>query len=529
MFRVFMKSREINIIENVNMFIYAFKKIPFLGRFISENLYGERTAKVIFSYIVALVKIFFAFFKKLAYIFFPIMLPGLFISEKTGTDASIIGFQIFFFLSFLGGTLIENILTINKSKDFKNIGIMRLNAKKYYLSNMIFYYIETIICFIFPLMLLRFSFVEAILIALALISFRIISQAIYLKLIDKKAINLSNNLTYATLIMILPLILAYGLAFLNVTFNFKEFLLDLRILIVILIFGVISFIYLLKFNKYKEVFRKVVSKGEIKEVNEILIESQFAEVKVDKLKLNESEKDKEESIKKKRYDYLNYKFFKRYNRIFLKPIKIRLIAIGIALITAIISTFFSDEFKKAIPWLLLNSTGVLIFLFYVISTGEKSAKAFFYNCDSAMLRYKFYREPKDILENFTCRVKMVTLLNIIPAIAIILSYIILLIIAEGNILEFIPVFISMITLSVFFVIHHLFLYYIIQPYTAQLTVKSPVYRVISGVVWFLCYFALQMESASIAFTVGIIIVTVIYTALALVAIYKYAPRNFKLK
>ena len=104
-----------------------------------------------------------------------------------------------------------------------------------------------------------------------------------------------------------------------------------------------------------------------------------------------------------------------------------------------------------------------------------------------------------------------------------------LILAKGDIVRFIPIFISIITLSCFFSIHYLFLYYIIQPYTSQLTVKSPIYKIASFIVYIAAYSCLQVETQSIWFTLTVILVTVIYALIALTLVYKFAPKNFKLK
>ena len=58
---------------------------------------------------------------------------------------------------------------------------------------------------------------------------------------------------------------------------------------------------------------------------------------------------------------------------------------------------------------------------YVMSTGDTICKAMFYNCDLSLLRYSYYREANVILANFTSRLKMTVLLNIVPAIALCLA------------------------------------------------------------------------------------------------------------
>lgn len=179
--------------------------------------------------------------------------------------------------------------------------------------------------------------------------------------------------------------------------------------------------------------------------------------------------------------------------------------------------------------LILASTGFMVFILYFISIGEKATKAYFFNCDHSLLKFKFYTDPKIILDNFKCRLKTIILLNLIPAICIALCLSVILILTKGNIIDFIPVFISILAISCLFSVHYLFLYYFTQPYTSQLTIKSPIYSALSFIIWIFAYGCLQVKTASLLFTLSIIALTILYTLVALFLVYKYAPKNFRLK
>jgi len=60
--------------------------------------------------------------------------------------------------------------------------------------------------------------------------------------------------------------------------------------------------------------------------------------------------------------------------------------------------------------------------------------------------------------------------------------------------------ITIILLGIFFSVHYLFLYYFFQPYTAEMTVKSPIFNVINGIIYGLCFACLQLESAPVFFS-----------------------------
>ena len=152
MFKVFFKTYEISLAQKINMWIYYIKKIPLLGKKIPNTLYNTGNLKFVFSIIIRIFSFLFGFARKYLYIFIMIIIPAMFIAEKTSINVSSIQFHIFFFLSFVTGSLLNNQFTDNILTDFYMINLMRINAKKYYLSKILFSYFEYLIYFIFPIM-----------------------------------------------------------------------------------------------------------------------------------------------------------------------------------------------------------------------------------------------------------------------------------------------------------------------------------------------------------------------------------------
>ena len=73
------------------------------------------------------------------------------------------------------------------------------------------------------------------------------------------------------------------------------------------------------------------------------------------------------------------------------------------------------------------------------------------------------------------------------------------------------------------------MYYVLQPYTAELTVKSPLFKIINMAVYVGSYVCLQIQTSSYYFATGVIIITIVYMVVALILTYKVAPKTFKLK
>ena len=52
---------------------------------------------------------------------------------------------------------------------------------------------------------------------------------------------------------------------------------------------------------------------------------------------------------------------------------------------------------------------------------------------------------------------------------------------------------------------------------------------INSLMYIGCYICLKLDATSYLFSVGIIIFTVIYMIIALIVVYKVAPKTFKLR
>ena len=88
---------------------------------------------------------------------------------------------------------------------------------------------------------------------------------------------------------------------------------------------------------------------------------------------------------------------------------------------------------------------------------------------------------------------------------------------------------GIIFLSLFFSVHHLFLYYVFQPYTTELDMKNPLFNIINMVVYVVCYMCLQIEAVPSSFAFIVLGATVVYMLVALTLVYQLAPKNFRVK
>jgi len=88
---------------------------------------------------------------------------------------------------------------------------------------------------------------------------------------------------------------------------------------------------------------------------------------------------------------------------------------------------------------------------------------------------------------------------------------------------------SILAMSVFFSVHTLVLYYLLQPYNVGLESRSHAYSIVNAATYAVCYFLMDADLPTIIFGGCVIGFCVVYIAAALLLAYKLAPRTFKLR
>lgn len=154
----------------------------------------------------------------------------------------------------------------------------------------------------------------------------------------------------------------------------------------------------------------------------------------------------------------------------------------------------------------------------------------FMNCDHSMLSYRFYRQSNTLLSLFKERLKTLIILNLIPAFTMSLVISILLAVSGGaSFITYIVVFFSIVAMSIFFSVHNLILYYLLQPYNIGMEMKSTTYTIVSIATYWLCYYISDLKVSSFTFGIIMIIFAIVYSLISLFLVYIYAPKTFKLR
>ncbi|MBQ8402413.1 MAG: hypothetical protein IJX14_10860 [Clostridia bacterium] len=132
---------------------------------------------------------------------------------------------------------------------------------------------------------------------------------------------------------------------------------------------------------------------------------------------------------------------------------------------------------------------------------------------------------------FRIRLWEITKINLLPALVIGAELALLLFLSGGtdNPINYALIFVTITALSIFFSVHYLTLYYLIQPYNAGTEIKSGTYQLVIWLTYMICYMMIQIKLPTPYFGIAAIVFCVLYSAVASVLVYKLAPKTFRIR
>lgn len=86
-----------------------------------------------------------------------------------------------------------------------------------------------------------------------------------------------------------------------------------------------------------------------------------------------------------------------------------------------------------------------------------------------------------------------------------------------------------VTLSVFFSVHYLTLYYLIQPFNNAGKIVKPLYNIVVVVTYVVAYELIGVEVPLIVFSLGVILACVLYSFVATLLVLKCSAKRFRIR
>lgn len=518
---------------SLNSWIYFLKRVPLI-KLLFKNAGYEHTEIVKALYYLGLISSMFKqLFKSAMLLLFSMGFSYLLVYEDVETlNKEYLYWQLFIIFYILLNLTSEKILEPKRRK-FISVKLMRMNARKFVISD---YFPEllwrTLIelpLFAFAASMYSVNIFLAMFMVVAKNFFCIFVEALKIVYYEKTEDFLHNKpgigITYAIIIIFIGY---YGTFAKFALYMPNLFIITLGTLITVI--GILSFRYIIKY----ECFPSVINAANRMDKLNVDFQSVKKNAVFSKVKLKEKEFTAEELIydnsnKKEGFPYINFIFFKRHKRILNGPIMKQAAAIVAIFAVCLAASYLIKDFHKYYFTTIKKGFPVFIYALYMMSTAQKATKAMFYNCDISLLHYGFYKTSEAVLATFTLRTKNLILQNMVPAAMMGAVILLLNVLTGGTVTEFIPITIMILVLSIFFVVHNMFLYYIFQPYTTDLTVKNPLYKLLNSITYLLCYISLQLRNMSITFLVFVVAATLIYSVAALITVYRIAPKTFIIK
>lgn len=519
--------------ENANQLIYHCKRIPLVGKHIPDSLYANLSLKKALAAVGTVLKFFGNILGKAVYIGLLMVLPA-FLLQKSPSARYAVFLHTFTMFSLVGAFLSSALFETSK-KRYLCVRLMRMNAKDYIVTTALLSEAANFLAFL-PLVMLTAVWLggtaaQGFYLCVMQSGFSLLGEVFFLLFYSQTKIILCKKTAYEFTVGVFCLAITYVPVVLHRPFPLPGLLFHPAFLVFSVGLVVLGTLVILRYGGYHEIALRTLKANDFNvDTEKIISEASAADVAVREKDFSDSDLKPGRFEKKTGFAYLNALFFERHRRLLVKPVMIRLVIIAVLFCAGTVASFFMPKLDGPLP-----SPGVMlpafVFILYFASIGERVCKAMFYNCDISLLRYPFYRDRDAILSNFKVRLLWISGLNAITAAAIAAAVIGLACIFRLNwtLPDFLSFTFSILLLSLFFSVHHLFLYYVFQPYTTGQGVKNPFFNLINTGVYLLCLACLKLKSPPPYFTLIVLISTSVYTIVALILVYRLAPKTFRVK
>lgn len=505
-----------------NTVLFSLKQIPLLKKLFPTEIYKVRGLKVFANIIAVFWEIISAFLGKFLYLF--IIVQGMDIFYKS-LPARELFLQILLLLTMIGSFMNTHLFNPEKDKYYAMF-LMRMDAREYTLVNYAYYLIKVVIGFL-PFILLfgrSLPLWLCLLLPFCIAGMKLFAAALILWDYEKEGKGYNENKLSKFRWLAIALLLALACALPAIGF-ILPYAVSALVFLLCIPMGAAGGRKLLHFRDYRTINRELLSefagqmdplekKKIVKETNEKAIST-----------------DKTISSNRRGFEYLNELFIKRHRKILWNSTKKISYACILLLMGALLAIFLRPDLKTGANEFIMQWLPYFVFIMYGLNRGTGFTQALFMNCDHSLLTYPFYKQSKSILLLFQIRLREIVKINAVPALIIGFGLALLLYATGGtdNPLNYPVLIVSLLCVSIFFSIHYLTIYYLLQPYNAGTEVKSATYKIIMLATYLVCFFLMKIRMPILTFGLMTIAFSVLYSIAASILVYRLAPKTFKIR
>ena len=517
------KTLQIDVAYSVNSMIYSIMKMPYIkDMFDEKSVYTNKGIKKVVGLVGAMLSFGRSLFIKLMYLFIVFE-----ISKLLYKDNYINCFIHMYFCLTLLGLFINNGLLGTSKKKYFAIVLFQMDANKFLRANFLWNIVTMTFMNIIGIGLLcmvkGISIKTGLILVLLSLVCRIIGEALNIMFYRKyKYVWYSNLKLYYPILGFF--IACCFLPYLDIIIPINT-VFFVCLLLSVLSVGAVSYIF--HIDDFKLIYKSIVS---VSDVMDSKNESNYYRQSLVNMKDKDKEIDKKILEEKHGYDLFNTIFFKRHSEILFRSARTYALLAAVVYVGIIYYMSIKSNINTSVGNFLHIKLSWFILIMYFINRGAVVTQAMFYNCDHAMLTYNFYREPDNLLGLFKRRLINVIKVNLIPAVVIGIGNTCLLYYSSVNcsITTYITSFLFIISLSVLYSVHYLVMYYLLQPFNKNMQMKKVSYTFASLITYIVTFECTNLViNSSILSLFGILFV-IVYIVIALLLVYKIAPRTFRL-
>lgn len=506
----------------VNGILYSLKQIPLIKKLLPAKLYSVYGLKIFANVLSVLWEIVNIFLGK--FLYFLLLIGGM-SALYENVQRGAVYLHIFFFLTIFGGYGNTEMFHPSRDKYYAMI-LMRMNARNYTLVNYTYSIFKVVLGFLpFSLwfgMKRGIPFWVCVLLPFSVTGLKLAFTAFSLWRYEHngQVYNEDKGGKAYWLSLLLILGAAYGLPALGIVLPETV---SAGVMLLFIPAGILGIKRIYSFPYYREVNQQLL----IQVTNQMDSVAKVSKAQNEKL----ISADTGITSRKKGFEYLNELFIRRHQKILWKASK-KIAWISACVFGVILLAFFYlPEIRGKTNELLMTFLPYFVFILYSINRGSGFTRALFMNCDHSLLTYSFFKEPSMILKLFRIRLREIIKVNLLPAFVIGVGLAVLLYASGGteNPMNYVVLVVSVLFMSMFFSVHYLTIYYLLQPYNAGTEMKSGTYPIVTSATYFICFFLMQVRMPTLLFGGLCIVFCFLYIIVACVLVYRLAPRTFRLR
>lgn len=519
-----------------NRIIFYAKRIPLIGNLISDRAYSNGRVKRVMNILALIAQIIWGFSKGLMFLGFMVFLPmSLGNGAITEQDQMMWMLHIMLWLSFVVSLFTTSKVLEPTREKYIAVKQMRIAPVDYMKAMFVHRYSTYLIYYLVPMIVFVLyaggNIGEAIVLVLAVTSWRIIGEIVHLKIYERSKLILLKHMGYCWTAIIAGYVIAYGALLLNITPHYVSYVVNIWVAVPVIIGGLFAWLKLYRYSNYREVVDAATKRDDpLLNIGKMIADEQKKSLNKDSHKFDSGAiKPLTERIQRlKGYPYLNAIFMERHSHLFSEELKKRLFIIAGVTVLAVIAAMIKPELAaKSMDYYSL----IVMYMYLVVnmfSVAPKAIYSYFYHCDVYLLGQSFYRQAAK--EHYRIRLRMLFLHNgLIGAALSTLMTCIWVIGGEREIADLAILWVGAITYACFTSIHQLFMYYILQPYSADMKMKNPFYFLANLALTGLWVLILMFEVRGMVFVLTFVVLTIIYQVVSTLLVDKYGARTFRLK